>query len=101
MPAPGPIFDSHTHLLLTGPPHYPAAMRDVQALLEQQRGHGITRSIVYSPMEIQRAFRVGDDPHAYATRYNEFIAGVQEQHAGEIDGLGIIYPFAADASARE
>ena len=94
-------FDAHTHLLLTGPSHYPPAMRDVTALLEQQRAHGFSRSIVYSPMEIQRAFRAGDDPHAYATRYNEFIAGAQSDHSDEIVGVGLIYPFAGDHSARE
>src|SRR5829696_8633056 len=76
------IFDAHTHLLLTGPPHYPLPMRDVEALLEQQRSHGITRNIVYSPMEVQRAFRASEDPHAIA-------------------GVGIVYPFSGDESARE
>ena len=70
------LLDAHTHLLLTGPPHYPPAMRDVDALLEQQQSFGITHSIVYSPMEIQRAFRSGNDPLAYADRYNEFIEGI-------------------------
>jgi len=100
--APAPVrFDAHTHLLLTGPPHYPLAMRDVEALLDQQRMHGITRSIVYSPMEIQRAFRASDDPAAYASRYNTFIAETQQQHGDEIVGAGIVYPFAGDASAYE
>lgn len=96
----GGTFDAHTHLLLTSPPHYPLAMRDVDVLLEQQRAHGIARSIVYSPMEIQRAMRAGDDPHGYATRYNEFIAGVQEKRGDEIVGVGVIYPFAGNVSAR-
>lgn len=94
-------FDAHTHLLLTGPPHYPLAMRDVNALLEQQRGHDISRSIVYSPMEIQRAFRSGDDPHTYGKRYNDFISRVQNAHAEEIIGVGLVYPFSGDESARE
>jgi len=76
-------------------------MRDVEALLDQQRMHGITRSIVYSPMEIQRAFRASDDPAAYASRYNTFIAETQQQHGDEIVGAGIVYPFAGDASAYE
>jgi predicted TIM-barrel fold metal-dependent hydrolase len=95
------LVDAHTHLLLTGPPHYPMAMRDVAALLEQQRSHSISRSIVYSPMEIQRAFRASEDPHAYTRRYNDFIATIQDRHAGEITGVGLVYPFAADESARE
>ncbi len=94
-------FDAHTHLLLTGPPHYPPAMRDAEALLELQRAHGISRSVVYSPMEIQRAFRAGDDPLAYACRYNDFIAGVQQHYSNEITGVGLVYPFAGDVSARE
>lgn len=101
MDSPRGIVDAHTHLLLTGPPHYPAAMRDVDALLEQQRAHGIGSSIVYSPMEIQRAFRAADDPLAYARRYNDFIARIQTEHAGEITGVGVVYPFAGDESARE
>ena len=95
------LFDAHTHLLLTGPPHYPLAMRDANTLLEQQRAHGITRSIVYSPMEIQRAFRASEDPHAYTKRYNEFIAEVQTRYPEEIVGVGLVYPFAGDKSARE
>ena len=94
-------FDSHTHLLLTGPPHYPPAMRDAEALIEQQHAHGISRSIVYSPMEIQRAFRAGDDPHAYAARYNDFIARAQQEHAREFTGVGLVYPFSGEVSARE
>ena len=95
------IFDSHTHLLLTGPPHYPPAMRNLDALLEQQRSFGISRSVVYSPMEIQRAFRASEDPGAFASRYNEFISKVQEQHDDEVVGVGIVYPFEGDKSARE
>jgi aminocarboxymuconate-semialdehyde decarboxylase len=76
-------------------------MRDVEALVEQQRAHGITRSIVYSPMEVQRAFRASADPMAYAARYNDFIADIQSRQAGEITGVAIIYPFGGDASARE
>jgi aminocarboxymuconate-semialdehyde decarboxylase len=95
------LFDAHTHLLLTGPPHYPLAMRDTDALLEQQRSFNIRRSIVYSPMEIQRAFRASEDPSAFASRYNEFIATVQEKHSDEIVGVGIVYPFEGDKSARE
>jgi aminocarboxymuconate-semialdehyde decarboxylase len=101
MAAARPRFDAHTHLLLTGPPHYPAAMRSVESLLEQQREHGISRSLVYSPMEIQRAFRASEDPAAYAARYNAFISEIQQQYQGEIAGAGIVYPFAGDASARE
>jgi aminocarboxymuconate-semialdehyde decarboxylase len=95
------IFDSHTHLLLTGPPHYPLAMRNLDVLLEQQRSFGISRSVVYSPMEIQRAFRASEDPSAFASRYNEFISKVQEQHGDEVVGVGIVYPFEGDKSARE
>lgn len=95
------IFDAHTHLLLTGPPYYPLAMRDVNALLEQQRSHGITRNIVYSPMEVQRAFRASEDPHVFARRYNDFIARTQEKFPDEIVGVGIVYPFSGDESARE
>jgi aminocarboxymuconate-semialdehyde decarboxylase len=95
------LLDAHTHLLLTGPPHYPLAMRDVAALLEQQHSHNIRRSIVYSPMEIQRAFRASEDPHAYSRRYNDFIAVTQDRHAAEIVGVGLVYPFAGEAGARE
>ncbi|MFN0071368.1 MAG: amidohydrolase family protein, partial [Chloroflexota bacterium] len=95
------IFDAHTHLLLTGPPHYPLAMRDLAALLDQQQSHGITRSLVYSPMEIQRAFRASEDPSRFASRYNEFISGVQEKHRDAVVGVGIVYPFEGDKSARE
>jgi aminocarboxymuconate-semialdehyde decarboxylase len=95
------LFDAHTHLLLTGPPHYPLAMRDVDILLEQQRGHQISRSVVYSPMEVQRAFRAGDDPQQYASRYNEFIARMQDAYPEEIVGVGLVYPFAGDESAHE
>lgn len=95
------LFDAHTHLLLTGPPHYPLAMRDAATLLDQQRSHDITRSIVYSPMEVQRAFRASEDPHAYAQRYNEFVSRAQDEHPDEIVGVGIVYPFAGDHSARE
>lgn len=100
MEASPPAYDAHTHLLLTGPPHYPPAMRDADALLELQASHGIEHSIVYSPMEIQRAFRNGDDPLAYASRYNDFIARVQNER-DSITGVGLIYPFAGDVSARE
>jgi aminocarboxymuconate-semialdehyde decarboxylase len=95
------LFDAHTHLLLTGPPHYPLAMRDTATLLEQQRSFGISRSVVYSPMEIQRAFRASEDPSTFASRYNEFISKVQEQHGDEVAGVGIVYPFEGDRSARE
>lgn len=95
------IIDAHTHLLLTGPPHYPLVMRNVEALLEQQRRFGITRSIVYSPMEVQRAFRASEDPMLYARRYNEFIADIQARYPDEITGVGIVYPFEGDVSARE
>lgn len=95
------LFDAHTHLLLTGPPHYPLAMRDTDALLKQQRSFDIRRSIVYSPMEIQRAFRASEDPSAFAGRYNEFISEVQTQHPDEVVGVGIVYPFEGDKSARE
>jgi len=97
----GTAIDAHTHLLLTGPPHYPPAMRDAEALLEQQAAHGIARSIVYSPMEIQRAFRAGDDPHVYTSRYNDFIARAQAQHSDWLTGVGLVYPFAGDVSGRE
>jgi aminocarboxymuconate-semialdehyde decarboxylase len=99
--AAGPAYDAHTHLLLTGPPHYPLAMRDAEALLEQQQAHGISRSIVYSPMEIQRAFRAGEDPHAFAARYNDFIAAAQDRYSAWLTGIGLVYPFSGEASARE
>ncbi len=95
------IFDAHTHLLLTGPPHYPLAMRDTDTLLEQQRSFNISRSIVYSPMEIQRAFRASEDPSTFTGRYNQFISKVQEQHPDEVLGVGIVYPFEGEKSARE
>jgi aminocarboxymuconate-semialdehyde decarboxylase len=76
-------------------------MRDAEALLEMQAAHGISRSIVYSPMEIQRAFRAGDDPHAYAGRYNDFIARAQDQYSDAIAGVGLVYPFDGEVSARE
>jgi aminocarboxymuconate-semialdehyde decarboxylase len=94
-------FDAHTHLLLTGPPHYPLAMRDVDTLLALQRSHGITRSVVYSPMEIQRAFLSGDDPEPAVRRYNDFVAQVQEKYPDQVTGVGLVYPFAGDSSARE
>ena len=95
------IFDAHTHLLLTGPPHYPLAMRDTDTLLEQQRSFNINRSLVYSPMEIQRAFRASEHPGTFAGRYNEFISTVQDKYSDEILGVGIVYPFEGDKSARE
>jgi aminocarboxymuconate-semialdehyde decarboxylase len=76
-------------------------MRSVEALLDQQRAHGIGRSVVYSPMEIQRAFRASEDPAAYAARYNTFLGEIQQRHSDEIVGAGIVYPFAGDASALE
>jgi aminocarboxymuconate-semialdehyde decarboxylase len=88
-------------LLLTGPPHYPLAMRDVDALLALQRSHGITRSVVYSPMEIQRAFFTGDDPWPAVRRYNEFVAQIQERYPDEVTGVGLVYPFGGDESAHE
>jgi aminocarboxymuconate-semialdehyde decarboxylase len=99
--ASGTAYDAHTHLLLTGPPHYPLAMRDAEALLEQQQAHGISRSIVYSPMEIQRAFRAEEDPHAFAARYNDWIAKAQDRYAAWLTGVGLVYPFSGEASARE
>jgi aminocarboxymuconate-semialdehyde decarboxylase len=76
-------------------------MRDADTLLELQRRNGITRSVVYSPMEIQRALRAGDEPMLYATRYNEFVSRAQEKYPDEIVGVGLVYPFDGDASARE
>jgi aminocarboxymuconate-semialdehyde decarboxylase len=76
-------------------------MRDLDALLEQQRSFNIARSVVYSPMEIQRAFRASEDPFIYARKYNEFISQVQERHGDEVTGVGIAYPFQGDESARE
>jgi aminocarboxymuconate-semialdehyde decarboxylase len=76
-------------------------MRNAEALLEQQQSHGISRSIVYSPMEIQRAFRSGEDPHGFAARYNDWIASAQDRYSDWLTGVGLVYPFSGDTSARE
>ncbi|MEA2638996.1 MAG: aminocarboxymuconate-semialdehyde decarboxylase [Chloroflexota bacterium] len=95
------LFDAHTHLLITAPAHYPPPMHAVDQLLALQRSHGVVRSAVYSPMEVNRAFARGEEPLSICVRYNDFIARVQEQHPDEVVGVGIVYPYAGDASARE
>jgi aminocarboxymuconate-semialdehyde decarboxylase len=95
------LFDAHTHLSLKAPDHYPRAMHHIDSLLELQRDHGIGRSAVYSPMVISHAIQAGRDPLAAARQYNEHIARTQDEHPDEVAGVGIIYPFAADESARE
>ncbi len=96
-----PLVDVHTHLSLAAPEHYPQAMHRVEALLELQRLHGISRSAVYSPMVVSQALQSGREPLEAAKRYNDFMARTRDQHPDEVSGVGIIYPFAADESARE
>jgi predicted TIM-barrel fold metal-dependent hydrolase len=96
-----PLVDAHTHLSLSAPEHYPAAMHRIEAMLELQRSHGISRSVMYSPMVISHALKAGRDPLAAARAYNEHIARTQDQHPDEVVGVGIVYPFGEDASARE
>jgi aminocarboxymuconate-semialdehyde decarboxylase len=96
-----PLVDVHTHLSIKAPEHYPEPMHRIEALLRLQREHGIGRSAVYSPMVISQALQAGRDPLAAARAYNEHIARSQEAHPDEVIGVGIIYPFAQDESARE
>jgi aminocarboxymuconate-semialdehyde decarboxylase len=96
-----PLVDVHTHLSLSAPEHYPQPMHKIEALLHLQREHGIGQSAVYSPMVISHALQAGRDPLAAARSYNDHIARTQEAHPGEVIGVGIIYPFAGDDSARE
>ncbi|HLG72733.1 MAG TPA: amidohydrolase family protein [Chloroflexota bacterium] len=96
-----PLVDVHTHLSLAAPEHYPQAMHHVDALLHLQREHGISRSAVYSPMVVSQAMKAGHDPLEAARRYNDFIARTRDEHPDEVTGVGIIYPFASDESARE
>lgn len=95
------LVDAHTHLSLRAPDHYPQPMHRVDALLELQRQHGIGCSAAYSPMVISQAMQAGRDPRVAAQQYNEHIAGTRDQHPDEIIGVGIIYPFASDESARD
>src|SRR5581483_12044683 len=101
MTAPQPLVDAHTHLLIRAPAPYPPPMHAIEHLLELQRSHGITQSVIYSPMEILRAFAANEEPLVMCRRYNDFIAGIQEAHPGEVLGVGLVYPFEGDASARE
>ena len=101
MPAAAPLFDAHTHLSLSAPDHYPEPMHKIDSLLRLQREHGIGRSAVYSPMVISHALQAGRDPLAAARQYNEHIARTQDRHPQEVAGVGIVYPFADDDSARE
>jgi aminocarboxymuconate-semialdehyde decarboxylase len=97
----GPLIDVHTHLSLKAPDFYPRPMHEIDALLHLQREHGIGRSAVYSPMVVSQAAHSGRDPLAAARAYNDYIARTQDQHPDEVTGVGIIYPFAEDGSARE
>lgn len=101
MPSTGLLVDVHTHLSLAAPEFYPQAMQKIEALLELQREHGISRSAVYSPMVVSQALHSGRDPLEAARRYNDFMAGTRDQHPNEVTGVGIVYPFAGDQSARE
>src|SRR5438874_981449 len=101
MTAAGPFVDAHTHLSLSAPDYYPEPMHKIDSLLHLQREHGIGRSVVYSPMVISHALQAGRDPLAAARQYNEHIARTQDQHPDEVAGVGIVYPFASDESARE
>jgi predicted TIM-barrel fold metal-dependent hydrolase len=96
-----PLVDAHTHLSLSAPEHYPEPMHKIESMLRLQREHGIGRSVIYSPMVISHALQAGRDPLAAARQYNEHIARTQDQHPDEVVGVGIVYPFAEDASARE
>jgi aminocarboxymuconate-semialdehyde decarboxylase len=96
-----PLVDAHTHLSLKAPEHYPAAMHHIESMLELQREHGIDRSVIYSPMVVSHALEAGRDPMAAARQYNEHIARTQEAHPDEVVGVGIVYPFGQDESARE
>lgn len=96
-----PLVDAHTHLSLSAPDYYPEPMHNIESMLHLQREHGIDRSVIYSPMVISHALAAGRDPLAAARLYNEHIARTQEQHPEEVVGVGIVYPFAQDESARE
>src|SRR5438067_10965861 len=95
------LVDAHTHLSLRAPEHYPQPMHRIDALLHLQREHGIGASAVYSPMVISQALQAGRDPLEAARQYNDFIARTQGDHREEVIGVGIVYPFAGDAGARE
>lgn len=95
-----PIFDVHTHFFPGAPSYYPPAMREVEALLELQRQHGIGRSAIYSPMTISRALEAGQEPLEAARGYNGFVAELAASHPEEVVGVGIAFPFAGEASAR-
>ncbi|HVA23502.1 MAG TPA: amidohydrolase family protein [Chloroflexota bacterium] len=96
-----PLIDAHTHLSLSAPEFYPEPMHKIDSMLRLQREHGIGRSVIYSPMVISHALKGGRDPLAAARQYNEHISRTQEQHPEEVVGVGIVYPFAEDESARE
>ncbi|MFI5267394.1 MAG: amidohydrolase family protein [Chloroflexota bacterium] len=96
-----PLVDAHTHLSLSAPDYYPEPMHKIESMLHLQREHGIGRSVIYSPMVISHALQAGRDPLAAARQYNEHIARTQERHPEEVVGVGIVYPFAEDESARE
>jgi aminocarboxymuconate-semialdehyde decarboxylase len=95
------LVDAHTHLSLRAPDYYPRPMHHVEALLELQRSHGIGCSAVYSPMVVSQALQAGRDPLEASRQYNEHIARTRDEHRDEVVGVGIIYPFAGDESARE
>jgi aminocarboxymuconate-semialdehyde decarboxylase len=52
-------------------------------------------------MVVSQAQQSGREPLEAARRYNDFIARTRDQHPDEVTGVGIVYPFAADESARE